>query len=91
MSNRFIRWVANKEYLIEVTEKKLLNRIDLQQIEEAIKILHPFAYILVSKKGLILEKLSQNLLQDTEEQYLVPLFEGLFNLTKLSPTTATPE
>lgn len=91
VSLRFIQWVANKEYLIEVTEKKLLNRLDLPHIEEAIKILHPFAYILVSRKGLILEKLSQNLLQDTEEKYLVPLFEGLYHLTKLSPIDPTPQ
>jgi hypothetical protein len=84
MSGRFIHWLSNKEYLIEVTDKKLLRKIDLSKIEEIMDQLHPFAYVLVSRRGLILEKLSHNLLRDTEEGQLLSLFQGMYALSNLT-------
>jgi len=85
LSGRHILWLSDGEYLVEVTDKNLLRKLDVKQIEEILSQLHPFAYVLVSKRGLILEKLSRNLMKDTEEEYLLPLFEGLYALRNLSP------
>ncbi|OGB60110.1 MAG: hypothetical protein A2Y94_11990 [Caldithrix sp. RBG_13_44_9] len=84
LSGRFIHWLRDREYVVEVTDKKLLRKLDVRLIEEILSRLHPFAYVLVSKRGLILEKLSHNLLQDTEEEYLLPLFEGMYTLSNLT-------
>jgi hypothetical protein len=90
MSGRFVHWLSNKAYLIEVTDKKLLRKIDVSRIEKILEKLHPFAYVLVSKRGLILEKLSHNLLQDTEEEHLLPLFDGMYTLSNLNPRRGAP-
>jgi len=84
LSGRNIHWLSDGEYLVEVTDKKLLRKLGVKRIEKILTHLHPFAYVLVSKRGLILEKLSRNLMQDTEEEHLRPLFEGMYALSSLT-------
>jgi hypothetical protein len=83
-SNRIFREIWNSQYLIEVSDKKNLKKLDVKKIEEVIKRMHPFAYTLVSKRALILERISENLIRDTEYENLRPLLEGMFDLSTVS-------
>jgi len=81
LKGRFIKLIADKSYLLEVTEKKTFNKLNFAKIEETIRGMHPFAYALISKNGLILERLSENLVRDTEYEHLKPLMEGMTTLS----------
>ncbi len=76
-----IRYIVDKTYLLEVSHKKILKNLNIPLIESLIKKMHPFAYILVSKKGLILERLSSNLIKDTEFEHLNPVVETMYELS----------
>lgn len=84
LSNRFLHKIYDKNYLVEVSHKEILKKLDLKKIENVVKKMDPFAYVLVSKKGIILERLSRNLLKDTEINALKPLLEGIFELKEIS-------
>lgn len=79
-TNRFTKQIADKNYMIEVTNKKLFNKIDLLKLEDIVRKMHPFAYVLVSKRGLILERLSENLISDTEIERLDSLIVSMSKL-----------
>lgn len=81
--HRFTRAIADKKYLVEVTNQALLNRLNYKQIEHIVNKLHPFAYVLVSRKGLILERLSSDLIRDTEFAKLESLMEGAYALSEV--------
>ncbi len=78
---RASRQIADKAYRVEVSEKNVLKQLDFPSIEKVVKKMHPFAYILVSRRGLVLERLSSNLIKDTEFRVLEPLLEGLYELS----------
>ncbi len=80
---RFTHPILNKKYVVEVTDKSLFKKLDLNKIEKAVKKLDPFAYVLVSRRGLILERLSTNLIKDTEIENLENLIEGVYQLSVL--------
>ncbi len=84
LSNRFLHKIYNKNYLVEVSRKENLKKLDFKKIETLVNKMDPFAYVLVSKKGIILERLSQNLLKDTEYSCLQPLLEGMYELKEIS-------
>ena len=75
------RQIADKAYRVEVSEKKILKQLDIAGIEKVVKKIHPFAYVLVSRRGLVLERISTNLIKDTEFLVLEPLVEGLYELS----------
>jgi len=79
--HRISQQIDDKAYRVEVSEKNVLKQLDFPGIEKVVKKIHPFAYILVSRKGLVLERLSTNLIKDTEFQVLEPLLEGLYELS----------
>jgi hypothetical protein len=85
LSKRFLHKIYNNNYLVEVSRKESLKKLDFSKIESVVKKMDPFAYVLVSKKGIILERLSRNLLQDTEISVLQPLLEGIYRLKEISP------
>jgi len=82
-SKRIIKQIMDKQYSIEVSSRNLLKNLDVFQIEKVVNQMHPFAYVLVSRKGLILERLSDNLIADTEYEKLNPLLKALQSLTSL--------
>jgi hypothetical protein len=88
MSNRHVKNIFKNNYLIEVSEKRILSRLDLKKIEELVQQMHPFAYVLISKKGLILERISTNLVEDTKFEKLDSLVKRLNNLGKIPPKTS---
>ena len=70
--------------MIEVSDKKLMKKINTKRVETTVEKMHPFAYTLVSKKGIILERLSHNLIADTEFKPIMQLLEDLHSLTTIS-------
>ncbi len=76
-SKRIIKQIMDKQYSLEVSSRNLLKNLDVFQIEKVVRRMHPFAYVLVSRKGLILERLSDNLIADTEYKKLNPLLKEL--------------
>jgi hypothetical protein len=85
MSDRHFKKIFKNSYLIEVSEKNILSRLNLKKIETMVEDLHPFAYALISKKGLILERISQNLVEDTKFQKLDELVKLLYDLGQIPP------
>ena len=63
---RYIKKIVHDNYSIEVMDKAIFARINIPKLEDLIENMHPFAYVLVSKRGSILERLSDNLIADTE-------------------------
>ncbi|RMF61720.1 MAG: hypothetical protein D6748_00970 [Calditrichaeota bacterium] len=68
------------EYLLETSKKGQLKKLNTQQMEEVIHSIHPFAYILMAKSGMILERTSTNIATDTHPDKLFPLLEGMYHL-----------
>ncbi len=79
--NRYTRQIADKRYVVEVTNQGLLQKLNFQRIEEVVKRMDPFAYVLASGKGLILERLSADLIKDTEFERLSILIESMYELS----------
>lgn len=80
---RFIKKIVRDHYSIEVTDNVLFARINIPRLEKLIESMDPFAYILVSKRGLILERLSDDLIADTEFNKLNQLLSSMEQLTRI--------
>jgi hypothetical protein len=80
---RYSRNIANKQYCIEATTNKIFRKLKLEKLEKIVLRMHPFAYALVSKNGIILERLSENLIVDTEFSRLSVLLDAINDLTKI--------
>ncbi|UCF65639.1 MAG: hypothetical protein JSW33_07330 [bacterium] len=85
LGDRIVKNIFDQKYLIEVSDKELMKNLNSKAIETMVSRMHPFAYALVTKKGIILERLSQNLIEDTEFTQINELLEALYGLTKISP------
>lgn len=81
----FVRKIFDEQYVVEVTDKQLLKKLDFNGIEKVVGKIDPFAYVLVSRRGVILERVSVNLIQDTEFENLRRLVEGIYRLSILHP------
>ena len=84
----FVRKIFDKQYVVEVTDKQLLKKLNFSGIEKVVGKIDPFAYVLVSRRGIILERVSVNLIQDTEFKNLRKLVEGIYQLSNLHPKSA---
>ena len=80
---RYSRKIVNEQYSVEVTSNKIFRKLNLEKLEKIVLQMHPFAYVLVSKKGLILERLSENLIVDTEYSRLSILLNAINDLTEI--------
>ena len=80
---RFIKKIVRDHYSIEVTDYAIFTRINIPRLEKLIESMDPFAYVLVSKRGLILERLSDNLIADTEFNKLNHLLSSMEQLTRI--------
>jgi hypothetical protein len=85
LGERIVKSIFDQKYLIEVSDKELMKILNPEAIEGVVSRMHPFAYALVTKKGIILERLSQNLIEDTEFTQINELLEALYGLSKISP------
>jgi len=68
------------QYLLEVPRVALLRQINVNALNAIVEKLHPFAYVLIAKTGIILERLSTNLIKDTEFQVLRRLIQNMYQL-----------
>lgn len=83
--------ILNKSFMIETANKKMLKSLNIADLERVVKNISPLAYVLVSKKGLIAERISTNLIKDTEFEKIQPLLEGLYELSQLEPLPGKAE
>ena len=75
--------IAQGKYLLEVTESQDVNELDLAELERVVEQLHPFAYILISRTGIILERLSPDIVQDTKFEVLNKMVAALNELRRI--------
>lgn len=68
------------QYLLEVPQVGLLKKINVSALNRIVQQMHPFAYVLIAKTGIILERLSTNLIKDTEFPALKELIQGMYQL-----------
>jgi hypothetical protein len=83
-SKRPFRLILKEKYRLEVAKDDILKKIDITSLEKIIETIDPIAYALVSQKGIILERISTNLIKDTEFDRLNTLLEGLCRLKNLT-------
>ncbi len=74
---RFLKELAGGAYLLEVSEKESFKRLHVEGLEQLVGQLEPFAYILVAKSRLILERVSSKLIDDTRIEVLKALLEAM--------------
>ncbi len=72
--------VNDESYLLEATSLANLRSMDIPKLENIISMMHPFAYVLIGKSRILLERASVNIVQDTKLEALKPLLEGMFHL-----------
>ncbi len=70
-------------YLLETSKQGQTKKLSPEKIEEVIHSIHPFAYILMAKSGMILERASTNIATDTHPDQILPLLEGMYALKRL--------
>ncbi len=68
------------QYLLQTPQPAQLKKLNPKQIEADIRALHPFAYILMAGNDLMLERISQHIVNDTKAEPIKALFEGLYQL-----------
>lgn len=86
---RIIYSIWESRYQVEVNDKALLKKLNMPRIEEIVRKMHPFAYVLVSQRGIILEKVSLNLAKDTELEQIEPLIEGMRELSEINEESSS--
>jgi len=67
-------------YLLEVSNPGQLKKLNIASLNKIVERLHPFAYVLIAKTGIILERISTNLIKDTEFPTLNKLLENVYRL-----------
>lgn len=65
------------QYLLEPRNSTQLHKIKLPKVEACLDALAPFAYILMAKTGMILERTSMNISQDTKAPPLLSLLDAM--------------
>ncbi len=78
-----VKRIAGGKYLVEVTRNQLMKKIPFKKIEPIVQHLDPFAYILVARTGMILERVSQHLVRETQFEALSGIFEQLYQLQQV--------
>ena len=68
------------QYLLEVPQVALLKKINVGVLNQIVEKMHPFAYVLIAKTGIILERLSTNLIKDTEFPVMQDLIHNIYQL-----------
>ena len=72
--------INNRRYLVESTDSATLKLLDLPLIEGAVEVMDPFAWLLIGQNRMLLERASENIIEDTKPDALRPLIEGLYQL-----------
>jgi len=77
---RSMRYILGERFLIETPAAKLMKKLNIPSIEKAVQKIAPFAYILIAKSGIVLERISTNIVEDTQLNKIEGLFEGMYLL-----------
>ena len=70
------------EYLMEPRNSTQLHKVKLPSIEAQLEKIAPFAYILMAKTGMILERTSKNITEDMKADSLLKLIDGMISFKK---------
>jgi hypothetical protein len=74
--------ILNKQYWLEAKDARDLRTLDLPDFEKIVSAIHPFAYILVGNSRMLLERISYQIVNDTQLEIMRTLFEGMYRLKK---------
>ena len=72
--------LPDENYLLEVTDPSHINLLNIKKIGNIVKTMYPFVFILITKTGLMIEKVSNDLIKDTDIRYLGSLFKNMYEL-----------
>lgn len=71
------------DYLVEVTNPNHIKLLNLKQISSIVTNMYPFVFILITKTGLMFEKVSNDLIKDTDIRQLGSLFKNMYELREV--------
>ena len=71
------------DYLVEVTDPEHIKLLNLRKISTIVTNMYPFVFILITKTGLMLEKVSNDLIKDTDIRQLGSLFKNMYELREI--------
>ena len=74
--------ILNGEYWVEAKDSGDFKKLNLPDFEKIIAAIHPFAYILIGNSRVLMERISQRIVEDTKIEALRPLLEGMYQLNK---------
>lgn len=72
--------IKDNQYLLEMAQSRNLGQLNIPLIENIVSLMHPFAYVLIGKSRMLLERASLNIIQDTRLASMKPLLEGMYQL-----------
>lgn len=72
--------LPEEKYLLEVTDPSHIKLINITKIGDIVKTMYPFVFILITKTGLMIEKVSNDLIKDTDIRHLGSLFKNMYEL-----------
>ena len=72
--------LPDENYLLEVTDPSHINLLNIKKIGNIVKTMYPFVFILITKTGLMIEKVSNDLIKDTDIRHLGSLFKNMYEL-----------
>jgi len=70
-------------YIVEVTDPDHIKLLNLKKISSIATNMYPFVFILITKTGLMLEKVSNDLIKDTDIRQLGSLFKNMHELREV--------
>jgi hypothetical protein len=77
--NKIVK-LSKGNYLLEVTDPAHIKLLNINKITEIVTKMYPFVFILITKTGLMLEKVSADLIKDTDIRHLGGLFKNMYAL-----------
>jgi len=72
--------LGKDNYLLEVTDPSHIKSLNIKKISNIVTKMYPFVFILITKTGLMLERVSNDLINDTDIRQLGNLFKNLYEL-----------
>jgi hypothetical protein len=72
--------LGSDNYLLEVTDPSHIESLNIKRISNIVTKMYPFVFILITKTGLMLERVSNDLINDTDIRQLGNLFKNMNEL-----------
>lgn len=71
------------DYLLEVTNPAHIKLLNMKKISDVAAKMYPFVFILITKTGLMLEKVSHDLIKDTDVRQLGSILKNMYELREV--------